>query len=367
MNISMIFSLSRYFLISTALVVSFKSYAADNPVGTTLTSTLTGSSPITNEGTITGSNYGIQNSNIGGTVINSGTISVSGANVHGIASSADLSTIINSGLVSVSGAGTAGIIIWFANGGTITNTSSGVIYGPSAYGVVSQNSNSTINNYGSITGIIGILTSSSTLNNFGSVSVSIDNAIYSQGNNNVININKGSVIVGNISAHPDVTGNRLNINLGAGSSYVYSTTGSWTVSDINNRPMVTGSAYAAGIGNVSTASQSLYERTSQITQSLDDRVRTYDAKQNTSQDFWVNTYYSDSNRGGQGLSGSNLSFNQYRSGITAGFNVKNSYTPTELIVNYEHGKLNIDEGNQGISSNSVMAGTLFPDIKKLWV
>jgi hypothetical protein len=95
-------------------------------------------------------------------------------------------------------------------------------------------------------------------------------------------------------------------------------------------------------------------------------VRTYDAKQNTSQDFWVNTYYSDSGRGGQGLSGSNLSFNQYRSGITAGFNVKNSYTPTELIVNYEHGKLNIDEGNQGISSNSVMAGALFPDIKKLF-
>ena len=129
--------------------------------------------------------------------------------------------------------------------------------------------------------------------------------------------------------------------------------------------MLSGSAYAAGIGNIITASQSLYERTSQITQSLDDRVRTYDAKQNTSQDFWVNTYYSDSNRGGQGLSGSNLSFNQYRSGITAGFNVKNSYTPTELIVNYEHGKLNIDEGNQGISSNSVMAGALFPDIKKL--
>jgi hypothetical protein len=35
-------------------------------------------------------------------------------------------------------------------------------------------------------------------------------------------------------------------------------------------------------------------------------------------------------------------------------------------VNYEHGKLNIDEGNQGITSNSVMAGTLFPDIKKLF-
>ena len=138
------------------------------------------------------------------------------------------------------------------------------------------------------------------------------------------------------------------------------------MTDLNGRPMVAGSAYAAGVGNVTTASQSLYERTSQITQSLDDRLRTHDLKQNTSQDFWINTYYSDSSRGGQGLSGSNLNFNQYRSGITAGFNVKNSYTPTELIVNYEHGKLNIDEGNQGISSNSVMAGALFPDIKKLF-
>jgi hypothetical protein len=180
-----------------------------------------------------------------------------------------------------------------------------------------------------------------------------------------VQLNKGSSVIGAIGVVLDVGTNKLNLNLGAGASYSFATTG-FTVQDLNGRPMVTGSAHAAGIGNVSTASQSLYERTSQITQSLDDRLRTYDAKQNTSQDFWVNTYYSDSNRGGQGLSGSNLSFNQYRSGITAGFNVKNTYTPTELIVNYEHGKLNIDEGNQGISSNSVMAGALFPDIKKLF-
>jgi len=207
----------------------------------------------------------------------------------------------------------------------------------------------------------------------GSYAIYVFNA-NSTGSNNV-QLDKGSSIIGAISgtgsdilvnaygSHP--ANNFLKLNLGAGASYSFATTG-FTVQDLNGRPMVTGSAHAAGVGNVTTASQSLYERTSQITQSLDDRLRTYDAKQNTSQDFWVNTYYSDSNRGGQGLSGSNLSFNQYRSGITAGFNVKNSYTPTELIVNYEHGKLNIDEGNQGISSNSVMAGVLFPDIKKLF-
>ena len=182
---------------------------------------------------------------------------------------------------------------------------------------------------------------------------------------NIVQLNKGSSITGAIGWIFDVGTNKLNLNLGAGASYSFATTG-FTVQDLNSRPMVTGSAYAAGVGNITTASQSLYERTSQITQSLDDRLRTHDLKQQPSQDFWMNTYYSDSNRGGQGLSGSNLSFNQYRSGITAGFNVKNSYTPTELIVNYEHGKLNIDEGNQGISSNSVMAGALFPDIKKLF-
>jgi hypothetical protein len=182
---------------------------------------------------------------------------------------------------------------------------------------------------------------------------------------NIVQLNKGSSIIGAIGWLFDVGTNKLNLNLGAGASYSFATTG-FTVQDLNGRPMVSGSAYAAGVGNITTASQSLYERTSQITQSLDDRVRTHDLKQQPSQDFWVNTYYSDSGRGGQGLSGDNLSFNQYRSGITAGFNVKNTYTPTELIVNYEHGKLNIDEGNQGISSNSVMAGALFPDIKKLF-
>jgi hypothetical protein len=260
--------------------------------------------------------------------------------------------------------------------------------GPSAYGISLNNHNgsynsNTVNMTGNITtsgpytyGIIldnsGGSYNSNTVNIAGRISATgADSyAVYafrnSSTSSNTVQLNKGSSVIGGIFGQgPHTANNFLKLNLGAGASYSFATTG-FTVTDLNGRPMVTGSAYAAGVGNITTASQSLYERTSQITQSLDDRVRTYDAKQNTSQDFWVNTYYSDSNRGGQGLSGSNLSFNQYRSGITAGFNVKNSYTPTELIVNYEHGKLNIDEGNQGISSNSVMAGALFPDIKKLF-
>ena len=244
------------------------------------------------------------------------------------------------------------------NSNTVNMTGNITTSGASAYGI------SLNNGYGT--------TNTNTVNIYGRISATGSSSYAIYGSNadstytNIVQLNKGSSVIGGIfggGAYP--ANNFLKLNLGAGASYSFATTG-FTVTDLNGRPMVTGSAYAAGVGNITTASQSLYERTSQITQSLDDRLRTHDLKQQPSQDFWVNTYYSDSNRGGQGLSGSNLSFNQYRSGITAGFNVKNSYTPTELIVNYEHGKLNIDEGNQGISSNSVMAGALFPDIKKLF-
>ena len=248
------------------------------------------------------------------------------------------------------------------NTNTVNMTGNITTSGATAYGIYLNNS------------ITSNTTNINTVNISGRISATGSSyAIYANNNDstssNTVQLNRGSSVIGAISgsgsSEASLANNFLKLNLGAGASYSFATDG-FTVQDLNGRPMVAGSAYAAGVGNITTASQSLYERTSQVTQSLDDRLRTHDLKQQPSQDFWVNTYYSDSSRGGQGLSGSNLSFNQYRSGITAGFNVKNTYTPTELIVNYEHGKLNIDEGNQGISSNSVMAGALFPDIKKLF-
>ena len=308
------FSLSQCFLFCLAFLFSFKSFAEVCPPG------------------------GINSSGINYSITCSGNITTSGTGGRGIYLVNDSHSTTNTNTVNMTG--------------NITTSGTG---GRGIYWVNFSGSNNT--NTVNLTGRI----SATGLNS---------NAIYAVNDNatssNTVQLNKGSSVIGAISGSGTSSANNfLKLNLGAGASYSFATTG-FTVTDLNGRPMVTGSAYAAGIGNVTTASQSLYERTSQITQSLDDRLRTHDLKQQPSQDFWINTYYSDSNRGGQGLSGSNLSFNQYRSGITAGFNVKNSYTPTELIVNYEHGKLNIDEGNQGISSNSVMAGALFPDIKKLF-
>jgi hypothetical protein len=309
--------------------------------------------------------YNVSSSNNTDTVNMTGNISTSGASGYGIYSNTNGSFITNTvniaGNITTSGNSADAIFLTTSGTNNINtvnmtgniSTSHATAYGINLFIESGTSNSNTVNMTGRI--------SATALNG-----LAISSFTSGSTNSNIVQLNKGSSVIGGIFGGGDFPANNfLKLNLGAGASYSFATTG-FTVQDLNGRPMVTGSAHAAGVGNITTASQSLYERTSQITQSLDDRVRTYDAKQNTSQDFWVNTYYSDSNRGGQGLSGSNLSFNQYRSGITAGFNVKNSYTTTELIVNYEHGKLNIDEGNQGISSNSVMAGALFPDIKKLF-
>ena len=358
-----LFRLPQYFLICVALLISSKSFAVCTDSGTAISSPGT---YATNIVTCVDEASGIALNNISGTVNMTGNISTEGNLAYGInlkksSVSSTTNTVNMTGNISTTGTFAFGIFLWNYYGTNNINTVNMIgnisTTGLGASGIYLNNDGTNNTNTVNMTGRISATGADSY-------------AIYASNNSatstNTVQLNKGSSVIGGILGNGLYTANNfLKLNLGAGASYSFATTG-FMVTDLNGRPMVTGSAHAAGVGNVVSASQSLYERTSQITQSLDDRLRTYDLEQNTDQPYWINTYYSDSSRGGQGLSGSNLSFNQYRSGITAGFNVKNTYTPTELIVNYEHGKLNIDEGNQGISSNSVMAGALFPDIKKLF-
>lgn len=384
------FSLSQCILLCAALLVSFKSFAAC-PNGITESVTCTGDISTSGD-----EDYGIRfvfNPSPSNTVNMTGNIRTVGEYSSGIRIFNDVSDVTNiitlTGNITTLGNYAYGIELnqWSSNNsntfnmtGNITTSDSGGI----SLGNYSstQNNTSIVNLKGNIA-INGPYSAIELWTNNGTHNINIVNmtgrisatsadsyAIHAYTDaltsSNTVQFNKGSSIIGGIFGEGDFLANNfLKLNLGAGASYDFATEG-FTVTDLNSRPMVTGSAHAAGVGNITIASQSLYERTSQITQSLDDRLRTHDLKQSADQPYWINSYYSDSSRGGQGLLGSNLSFNQYRSGITAGFNVRNSYTPTELIVNYEHGQLNIDEGNQGISSNSVMAGALFPDIKKLF-
>ena len=148
------YKLSVLGLTLISISFSLQILADVNPLGTTRGTTLGGSSPYTNEGTISGPIYGIStNTDNGATVTNSGTIAVTGANNHGIVTNGDNPSITNSGLITTSGDASAGIANWGAANGTFTNTLSGVINasGTNAWGLSLLNLNFSIFNYGTIT------------------------------------------------------------------------------------------------------------------------------------------------------------------------------------------------------------------------
>jgi hypothetical protein len=281
------FSLSKYILLCAALLVSFKSFAAC-PNGITGSITCTGDITTTEDEA-----YGIflfnTGSNITNTVNMTGNITTAGAEYStGIRVVNFFDVHNNSNLINMRGNIT--ILGDYAEGIELSN------YGGSDSNISTVNLKGNITTIGEASNGINFKayggSNSNTVNMTGRISATGEGsyAILAEAdptNSNTVQLNKGSSIIGGISGIG--TNNFLKLNLGAGASYSFETTG-FTVQDLNGRPMVAGSAHAAGVGNITTASQSLYERTSQITQSLDDRVRTYDAKQNTSQDFWINTY-----------------------------------------------------------------------------
>ena len=324
--------------------------------------------------------YGVYSTGINSTIINSGIITTTGERGYGIHSDelSDGSTNTNAGEITTSGQSGRGIYSRSANS---TNINSGSIEtsGFESYGIRSYAKNSININSGKITTTgargYGIISggANSTITNSGTIHATGPNsaAIYlgygednSLATNNTVNLLRDSIIVGNIY-NEGASGAKLNINLGAGASYAYSVTGPWTVHDLDNRPMVTGSAYAAGIGAQETASQMLYQRTSAITNSLDHRLRDYATGNVNSAPYWLEVYGGNVNRSEGSSNSTTTHFSNNNYGITAGFKLPAEFTPLEFIVNAEQSDLNIDGGNQKIDSTSLMAGFLAPSIAEV--
>ncbi len=333
------------------------------------------SSTNTNSGSITTSGdngYGIVSAGASITNTNSGSITTSGAYGAGIFSNGTSSTNTNSGTITTSGAGGSGI---YSRGASSTNTNSGTIMtsGADGYGIYSDGASSTITNTGTIitSGYYGhgvvLGGNNSTLDNYGLIKSTGDSfAIYwrMSGSNGVVNLKRGSVIVGNMVAGDHVNP-RLNINLGSSASYAYSVSNHVIVTDLDNRPMVTGSAYAAGIGAQETAAEMLYQRTSVVNSALDRRLRAYASDEVESQPYWLDVYYADVTRNSGGNFSTQTAFSNHNYGMTAGFKLPVQFTPLELVVNVEQNNLNIDSGNQRIDSSSIMAGFLAPSITEV--
>lgn len=334
---------------------------------------------ILHPGAITSAGSGIVTTGSNVTITNGGTIETNGNDRNSIASSGNFTFINNSGTIINTGINGYGINFSGVSN-TIINSGSIILTGDAAPGYISvglnmSGDNATVINNGliSVSGLnnVGISSGSddATITNSGTIRATGQAyaAIFMYGNvaNNTVNLNRGSIIVGEILAHNLATGARLNINLGSGASYAYSVTGPWTVTDLDNRPMVTGSAYAAGIGAQETASEMLYQRTSPITSSLDRRLRSYAADEVDNQPYWLDIYYSDVSRNSGGNYSTQTAFSNHNYGITAGFKLPNEITPLELIVNVAQSNLNIDSGNQKIDSTSLMTGLLAPNLADL--
>ena len=264
-----------------------------------------------------------------------------------LGSNSDGACAENSGSITTSGTLADGL---YSVGENSTNTNSGSITtsGALAYGIRSDGANSNINNSGTIRAT-----------NANSAAIYLE----STATNNTVNLNRGSIIVGDIKNN-GATGAKLNINLGSGTSYAYSVTGAWTVADLDNRPMVIGSAYAAGIGAQETASQMLYQRTSALTSSLDNRLYAALDKSNT-QPYWLDVYYSDVSRDAGANYSTRTKFSNNNYGVTVGVKLPAEITPLELIINAEHSKLNIDNASQKVNSTSVMVGVLAPKVTEI--
>jgi hypothetical protein len=323
----------------------------------------------TNTGTIIGSAsfggriIGIYNNGNQNIIINdtSGMITVFETtfnnNAQGVYSNGNSNILSNTGTIIAETTGDSSNAVGLRSFGNSNNlNNSGTIYAKTsgtdsnAYGIYSIGSDNTLTNSGIIVARGG----------------DISRSIWVEGDNNTVNINKGSLLVGDI--YTNGIDNKLNINLGAGASYAYQVTGPWAVTDLDNRPMVTGSAYAAGIGAQETAGQMLYQRASSITSSLDRRIRDYTIYNQSKVDtaYWVDSYYSDSSRGAGSGNSVQTNFSNQNYGFIAGARLPIKAAPIEAIINFEQSALNIANGNQNIDTSSVMVGLLTPKITEKW-
>ena len=300
---------------------------------------------LTNTGTIDGTRTGLSNNASANystaditTLINSGVISSSITSV----TSATINSETDSAqalLVSGAGTGSSASITTLTNSGTIE----AVATGTGAYGIV-------VNTGGTIT----------TLNNSGTISAATASiAIASSGVIGEINLNEGSVIIGDIYSL-STTSYTLNMDVGASKSYYISTggTGTFTVTDLDNRPVVAGSAIAINIGSMEMASENLFQKTSNITNSISRNV-------NQDNDVWVEPYYSETTRDTKGSSSEIRKFKNVKEGLNAGWSLKNSNKQTQIVLNVDQTENDIDDKEHKITSKGMMIGMVSPNYSNI--
>ncbi len=180
-----------------------------------------------------------------------------------------------------------------------------------------------------------------------------------------MNINKGSLIVGDFYTNQST--NTLKFSLGAGASYAYSTTGNWILQDLDHRPVVAGSAYAAGIGAQESAAHRLYQRVAPLAAALDRRALAAPAaRPEGPAAYWIEAYGARMTREAGEPNSVRTAFVNHNTGLVLGAPLPAlAGQALEAIVSLEHSSLDIESGNQKVASSSGMVGLLAPQLGEL--
>lgn len=277
-------------------------------------------------------------------------------------------TLTSSGSVTASASEAVG---FYTYGGDVTVTIAGTItatnagYGLYTYG--SDNGNFTIS---------GTITAGDTAlwNNLGDDNTFVISgslianssggyAIYNQGTGNIYTLGEGVRIIGDIFLRDadGTAGNILKFDVGSSMSYVYDTTGSWTLEDLDGRSVVSGSAMAAGIGNAETADELQYLRLSQINNSLLNRADRYALVAGERQ-AWADPFYFQSERDASSSDATIEDYDADGYGLTVGLPIVLKGLDADVILGVQETELDIHSGTQTIDVTSLRAGLYFPNL-----
>ena len=355
---------------------------------------------VTNNATVTRSNYAIKVNGTEADAADDATISISSGSTVKTSSGGnaiyaqDTSglTINNSGTISssestkaidVAGADDVNItnnsggeiyakgrVITIGNATNVTITNSGKIYGTSGgsnadtiYGAnntsdvtINNNSGGEIKNTGTNKAAIRLI-KNSTITNSGTIKNDQGpdyNAIKFTGNNNTVTLKDEGIIVGKIESAG--SNNTLKLNHGVGKSYYYETTGNFTLEDLDGNNVVKGSAGSVGQGGSEILDELLGYRSLNIRKSL---TRYNRSVKNNSDDEqgWGEINFSTFKRK-QKNSSLSLGFNYANLGI----NLINPYKDSDFIFSFETGSQNFTK-DHSINRYSIHSGLFFSDKK----
>ena len=181
------------------------------------------------------------------------------------------------------------------------------------------------------------------------------NAIYLEGGaNGALNLKEGAVIIGAIKTDDAfATGSVLNLDVGLGTSYILTTTGTWTVNDLDGRSFTYSGNVASSLsgGNSETADDMLFDSTRSLHASISRSA-------GSEKSGWVDFYSHSSERAANTAQPNMLPYKANASGLSIGVPVLSGTRSLEVVINSHRAALNIAEDSQKLDGQSTKIGVV---------